>query len=96
MCSRWNGDIDTKGSDLSIHWVHAAIPWQDMDATINDAFLSYSPIHQPEKRTTKILDATYKAADLKEIVESASHLQPKQPNKLFLLLSKYKKLFGGT
>ena len=49
--------IDIKGSDLSIYWDDAAIPWRDIDSTINDAYLSYSPIHQPEKaekRTTQI------------------------------------------
>ena len=88
--------IDVKGSDLSISWSDAAIPWRDMDATTNDAFLAYSPIHQPEKRTTKILDATYKAADLKEIVQSAAHLTQTQRQELFLLLSKYETLFDGT
>jgi hypothetical protein len=88
--------LDINGSDLSIFWDDAAIPWRDIDATINDAFLSYRPSHQPEKSTRKILDATYKKADLKEIVDSADHLQPEQRSELFLLLNKYEQLFDGT
>jgi hypothetical protein len=67
-----------------------------MDATLNDAFLSYSPTHQPPKRTKRILDAEYKAADLSEIVATANHLSNQQKSELFLLLNKYKDLFDGT
>ena len=91
--------IDLKGSDLSINWDDAAIPWRDMDSTLNDVFLSYSANHQPETRSTrtsKILDATYKPADLKKITDSADHLTLKQKSQLFLLLNKYKDLFDGT
>ena len=88
--------IDTKGSDLSICWDDAAIPWRDMDSTINDAFLSYSPTHQPPKRTNQILDAEYKAADLSEIAAAATHLNKDEQSQLFLLLNKYKDLFDGT
>jgi hypothetical protein len=88
--------LDTKGSDLSICWDDAAIPWRDMDATLNDAFLSYSPTHQPPKRTKRILDAEYKAADLSEIVAAADHLNDQQKSELFLLLNKYKGLLDGT
>jgi hypothetical protein len=88
--------LDTKGSDLSICWDDAAIPWRDMDATLNDAFLSYSPTHQPPKRTKRILDAEYKAADLSEIVAAADHLNDQQKSELFLLRNKYKDLFDGT
>jgi hypothetical protein len=67
-----------------------------MDSTLNDVFLSYSPMHQPSQRTSKILDAEYKAVDLTEIVAAADHLNDKQRSQLFLLLNKYKDLFDGT
>jgi hypothetical protein len=88
--------LDAKGSDLSICWDDAAIPWREVDSTLKDAFLSYIPTHRPSKRIKQILDAEYKAADLSEIVSAADHLTEIEKSELFTLLNKYKDLFDGT
>jgi hypothetical protein len=88
--------LDAKGSDLSICWDDAAIPWRQVDSTLKDAFLSYIPTHRPSKRIKQILDAEYKAADLSEIVAAAEHLSEIEKSELFTLLNKYKDLFDGT
>jgi hypothetical protein len=79
--------IDMKGGDMSIHWDDAAIPWCDMDYTLNNAFLTYSPTHQPDKRinrkVSKILDAKHEPANLKEITDAAKHLTPNQRKELY-------------
>jgi hypothetical protein len=59
--------IDIKGSNMSIYWDDASIPaWRDMDSTLNDAYLAYSPTHQPDQSTngkaSKMLDAEKRAS----------------------------------
>jgi hypothetical protein len=71
--------LDAKGSDLSIEWDDAAIPWRNMESTIDDAYL-IDENNQPDSRIKRILDASYKPADLKEIVSSATHLNEKEQN----------------
>jgi hypothetical protein len=92
--------IDIKGSDMSIYWDDTAIPWRHVDSTLNDAYLKYSPTHQPDKRTnrkvSKILDAKYKPANLKEITDAAEHSTSLQRQELYKLLMKYEDLFDGT
>jgi hypothetical protein len=41
--------LDIKGSDLSIKWGDAAIPWRNIDSTVKDIYLaedhqSYQPV----------------------------------------------------
>ena len=43
--------LDIKGSDLSIKWDDAAIPWRNIDSTVEDIYLaedrqSYQPVEQ--------------------------------------------------
>jgi hypothetical protein len=49
--------------------------------------------HAANKRQTRILDATYEAEDLKEIIESMSTINYIEKNKLLQLLRKYEHLF---
>ena len=60
--------IDTKGSDLSITWDNAAIPWRDMDASTSDAYYG-EEINKDLKMITNILDDNYSKADIDEFVQ---------------------------
>jgi hypothetical protein len=93
--------LDVKGSNMSIQWDDAAIPWRNIDATVDDIFLteerhSYQPMEQEMQRMNKILDAKYSKADLTEVVDSADHLTSGEQGKLLALLKKYEDLFDGT
>ena len=90
--------IDIHGAYMTMHWDDAAIPWRDIDSTTNDVFaLSQhnTPFNSEKKRTKRILDAKYSKADLKNIAESSTHLDPQEINELYTLLKKYECLFDG-
>jgi hypothetical protein len=53
-------------------------------------------VHAENKRQTRILDANYEAADLKEVIKSISTIDDIERNKLLLLLRKYEHMFDGT
>jgi hypothetical protein len=92
--------IDIKCSNMSIYWDDAAIPWRNMDSMLNNTYLTYSPTHQPDKKTSrkasKILDTRYEPANLKEITDAAEHVTPLQRKNVYKLLIKYKDQFDGT
>ena len=46
-------------------------------------------------RIIKILDAKYQKADLRAVVQKATHLNPRQREMLYALLIKYKDIFDG-
>ena len=73
------------GSDVTIHWEDAAIPWCDMDSTTNYV-LAISQYNAPFNSETNIikliLDAKYTKTDLKTITESSTHLYPLKRNDL--------------
>jgi hypothetical protein len=93
---------DVKGSVMSIQWDDAAIPWRNIDATVDDIFLikdrhSYQPAEQEiMQRMNEILDAKHKKANLDESAESADHLRNSEQKSLLTLLKKYESLFDGT
>jgi transposase InsO family protein len=93
--------LDVKGSDMSIKWDDAAIPWRNIDSTVEDIYLaedtkSYHPVEQEMNRMNEILDAKYSKADLNEVAQSADHLTTSEQQKLLALLRKYEDLFDGT
>ena len=47
-------------------------------------------------RVVRILDATYKKADLQAIAKSCTHLSSEEQNMLLELLTNYEPLFDGT
>ena len=62
--------IDIHGTDMTIHWDNAAIPWRDIDSTTNDVFVlsQYNvPFNSENKRIKRILDAKYKNPILKPL-----------------------------
>ena len=73
--------IDIDGSDMTIHWDDAAIPWRNIDSTTNTVFAlsQYNATFNSEnKRMKRILDAKY----------SKAHLKPSQKAPLILILKK--------
>jgi hypothetical protein len=93
--------LDVKGSNMSIQWDDTVIPWRDIDATVDDIFLteerhSYQPAEQEMQRMNEILDAKYSKADLTEAADSADHLTSSEQGKLLTLLKKHEDLFDGT
>ena len=62
--------IDIHGSDMTIHWYVAAIPWRDIDSKTNNVFalLQYKALFISEtNRMKRILDDKYTKAYLKTI-----------------------------
>ena len=91
--------IDIHGTDITIDWDNASIPWRDIYSTTNDAFeLSQHNAHfnSETKRMKRILDAKYSKADIKTIAERSSHLDPQERNELYKLLKKCECLFDGN
>jgi hypothetical protein len=79
--------LDVKGSGMSIKWDNAAIPWRNVDSTVEDIHLaednqSYHPVEQEMNRMNEILDAKYSKADPNEVAESADHLTTSEQQKL--------------
>ena len=91
--------INIHGTEMTIHWDDAAIPWRDIYSTTNDVFalLQYNaPLKSETKRTKCIPDAKYSKADIKTIAESSTHLNPPKIHELYTLLKKYECLFDGN
>ena len=60
--------IDSHGTDMTIHWDNAAIPWRNIDSTTNDVFAlsqQNTPLNSETKRLKRILDAKYSKSDIK-------------------------------
>jgi hypothetical protein len=53
-------------------------------------------VHASNNHQSRILDANYEAADLKEIIKSISTLDDIERNILLQLLIKYQHIFDGT
>ena len=56
------------GTDMTIHWDDAAIPWRNIDSTTKNVFVlsqHNAPFNSETKRMKRILDAKYSKADIK-------------------------------
>jgi hypothetical protein len=60
--------------------------------------LAHEPIstEQATQRAMKILDASYKKADLQAVLNTCTHLNSAKKDKLLELLKKFEQLFDGT
>jgi hypothetical protein len=92
---------EVKGSDMSIKWDDAAIPWRNVDSAVEDICLaednqSCHPVEQEMNRMNEILVAKYSKADPNEVEESADHLTTSEQQKPLALLKKCEDLFDGT
>ena len=91
--------IDILFSEQIVDWDNSQVPFKDAEASaVEEAFHLPDPqgLEDAADRIKKILDAKYKAADLKEIASSATHLAPDERKKLYETLHKYENLFDGT
>jgi hypothetical protein len=69
---------DVKGSDMSIKWDDAAIPWRNVDSAVGDICLaednqSYHPAEQEMNRMNEVLDAKSSKADPQIISRAVSN-----------------------
>ena len=99
--------MDISFENKHISWEGIIIPMRDynklrkykMSKLELKAFISESaePVvtEKATKRIIKILDANYQKADLRLVVQQATHLNPRQKEMLYALLLKYKKIFSG-
>ncbi len=64
----------------------------------NSLAVSKEPLstEQATQRVVRILDASYKKADIQAVVDSCSHLSSKEKNMLLMLLTDFEPLFDGT
>ena len=72
-----------------------------MESTQADAYFvddrrSNQPIKQEIQRMTDILDAKYSKADLRKLVEEATHLNDEEKEQLYKTIKKNEDLFDGT
>ena len=90
-----------------ISWEDEYLPMKDGESIINmdknkmlNIFMTViesEAVRNATERTTKILDAKYKKADLRKIVDQeCSHLNNKEKDLLLKLLFEYETLFDGT
>ena len=91
-------------NDHTVTWDTDTIPMKDR-GTLNtqDALLEvYLASNEPKSlvdefsRSTKILDAEYKPAVLKEVTQMCNNLNKEEQYQLLKLLQKYEHLFDGT
>ncbi|NJO52629.1 MAG: hypothetical protein HC840_28105, partial [Leptolyngbyaceae cyanobacterium RM2_2_4] len=90
--------IDIQFSTNTIVWDGLDLPMRDKEASIMDAYYVREPdtIEEDMDRVKRILDAKYEPADLHKVVESCTHLDSKEQEQLYELLTKYESLFDGT
>ena len=89
--------IDIRFSTNTVEWDSIEIPMKESDATV-ESFQVADPdsIKEANEHIQGILEAKYQAANLREICNNSMHLDVRQQEKLFSLLSKYESLFDGT
>ena len=90
--------IDILNSTHTIKLDEAEIPLRPRDSTLEDSYFIAKPeaVTQATARLTKILDAKYKKADLKQVVQDVPELTAQEKLQLFKLLKAYEDLFDGT
>ena len=79
-------------------WNNVTIPMKPANCTKKEHFAirDSKRVHSETKRIKKILDASYKKANLKDIVEALTYLNKIKQDKLFSFLKKYENMFDGT
>ena len=90
--------IDILNSTHSIKWDEAEIPMRPRDSTIENSYVIHDPktVQEATSRLTKILDAKYEKADLKQVVQDIPELTAQEKAQLLKLLQTYEDLFDGT
>jgi hypothetical protein len=101
--------IDISFKDETVTWDYVTVPMKDYHSddkipkpTRSELKSILSPRDEPKatqeatNRAIKILDSTYKKADLRKVADEASSLNNKEKEQLFNLLSEFEELFDGT
>jgi hypothetical protein len=92
-----NLGIDIRFSTNTVEWDSIEIPMKESDATVKSFHVGDpDSIKEANERIQGILEAKYQAANLREICNNSMHLDVRQQEKLFSLLSKYESLFDGS
>ncbi len=90
--------IDLQFSMMKVSWDGHEIPFKEGNCKLEDSYFVQDPevIKDAAEWLKTILDAKYKAADLRKVADSATHLEGGQREALHQLLNKYAPLFNGT
>jgi hypothetical protein len=89
--------IDIRFSTNTVIWDTVEIPMKSRDATVESFHLSDPEIIQEATaRVQDILEAKYTAANLREICNKSMHLDVREQEQLFAVLTKYEALFDGS
>jgi hypothetical protein len=91
--------IDIKYSNHTIVWNNVAVNMKLIDATRVDSFHveDSEDLKADTDRIKRILDAKYKKANLREIIDTEyNHLNDNQRNQLFNIFKKNETLYDGT
>lgn len=100
--------IDILNSSLTLRWEGIEVPMRDFGElrqrktaqARGTSYLLYTAeagsVGELQNRATRILDAYYVKADLKQVVNNQTHLSLEEQVELSLLLHKYEHLFDGT
>jgi len=101
--------IDISFTDKTVTWDHVTVPMKDYHSdnkipkpTRSELKSILSPrdetkaTQEATNRAIKILDSTYKKADLRKVADEALSLNDQEKEQLFKLLSEFKELFDGT
>jgi hypothetical protein len=81
-----------------IIWEEGKMPMKTRDSTSKNSFFVKEPdaLHEEADKMSKILDAKYQKADLKNIAEITKGLTEEPQTQLWQFLNKYENLFDGT
>jgi transposase InsO family protein len=91
-------------SDQTVTWDTDTIPMKDRGSLNTQKAITeiYLTANEPQSllnefsRSTKILDAEYKPADLEEVIKTCENLGEEEQHQLLQVLQKYEHLFDGT
>ncbi len=97
--------IDILNSQLTLKWNGIEVPMRNFGElstrVVGSSHVVY-PAHEldptggMQKRVTRILDANYKKADLKEVISNQKHLNDEEKLGLAKVLKEFEHLFDGT
>ena len=82
----------------SIIWDELHVPMKNLEESPLENFLIQDSklVKQATNRIKNILDAKYEPANLNDVVNEATHLNQKEKDMLYMLLTKHKSLFDGS
>ena len=97
--------IDILNSQLMLRWNGIDVPMRNYGELASQDVASSFAVHPAheldptggmQKRVTRILDAHYEKADLKQVVKNQTHLSDEEKLELAKVLKEFEHLFDGT